>query len=260
MNTAMEGGGGVRVDSGGLGALTAFGSEPEPPRGIGHWDALAYGHHRAIVHVEAPADAVLAHVPWRRPDRQPESKEVVIIDAATGAPRRQRRARLGHARGGRPRLPAADGAWRLLRLLPAVPHDGAQQLPHDRLPEAGGLGRYRVARAERPHARGARRRRVAEPARGARRRDPVERRLRGLHAHGGDRHRGGNAGPPREARGRGLPALPRRPVEPHPHDRRPAEGLGGPRRRRAARGRGPAGRVREPAGGPLRGGPRSREP
>ena len=66
-------------------ALAARSSEPEPPRGIGHWDALAYGHHRASVHVEAPADAVRAHVPWRRPDFKPESKDVVIIDAATGA-------------------------------------------------------------------------------------------------------------------------------------------------------------------------------
>ena len=46
---------------------------------------LAYGHHRAVVRVEAPADAVLAHVPWRRAERQPEAKDVVIIDASTGA-------------------------------------------------------------------------------------------------------------------------------------------------------------------------------
>jgi hypothetical protein len=66
-------------------AAAAGGGEPEPPRGIGRWDALAYGHHRAVVRVEEPADAVLAHVPWRRPDRQPEAKEIVVIDAVTGA-------------------------------------------------------------------------------------------------------------------------------------------------------------------------------
>ena len=66
-------------------ALAARGAEPEPPRGIGRWDALAYGHHRAVVHVVAPADAVLAHVPWRRPDLKPEAKEIVIVDASTGA-------------------------------------------------------------------------------------------------------------------------------------------------------------------------------
>ena len=68
-----------------LAALAAAGGEPDPPRGIGRWDALAYGHHRAVVRVEAPADAVLAHVPWRRPDHKPEAKEIVVIDAATGA-------------------------------------------------------------------------------------------------------------------------------------------------------------------------------
>ena len=35
--------------------------------------------------VEAPADAVLAHVAWRRRDAKPEAKEIVVIDAATGA-------------------------------------------------------------------------------------------------------------------------------------------------------------------------------
>ena len=68
-----------------LAALAASGGEPDPPRGTGQWDALAYGHHRAVVRVLAPADAVLAHVPWRRPDRNPEAKEIVIVDAATGA-------------------------------------------------------------------------------------------------------------------------------------------------------------------------------
>jgi hypothetical protein len=58
--------------------------DAEPPRGLGVWDDLAYGHHRAVVRVEATADAVLAHVPWRRPDHDPETKEVVVIDAATG--------------------------------------------------------------------------------------------------------------------------------------------------------------------------------
>ena len=37
------------------------------------------------MHVEAPADAVLAHVAWRRRDAKPEAKEIVVIDAATGA-------------------------------------------------------------------------------------------------------------------------------------------------------------------------------
>jgi len=68
-----------------LAALAAARSEPDPPRGIGRWDALAYGNHRAVVRVEAPADSVLAHIPWRRSDRKPEAKEIVVVDAATGA-------------------------------------------------------------------------------------------------------------------------------------------------------------------------------
>jgi hypothetical protein len=67
-----------------LAALAAAGSEPDPPRTVGRWDALAYGHHRAVMHVEAPADAVLAHIAWRRPDLEPGAKDVVVIDAATG--------------------------------------------------------------------------------------------------------------------------------------------------------------------------------
>jgi Glycoside hydrolase 123, N-terminal domain len=58
--------------------------EAEPPRGLGAWDALAYGHQRAVVRAESPADAVLAHIPWRRPDHDPEKKDVIVIDAATG--------------------------------------------------------------------------------------------------------------------------------------------------------------------------------
>ncbi len=67
-----------------LTALAAAAGEPDPPRGLGRWDALAYGHHRAVVHVAAPADAVLVHVPWRRPDAKPEAREVIVVDAATG--------------------------------------------------------------------------------------------------------------------------------------------------------------------------------
>jgi hypothetical protein len=53
--------------------------------GTGNWDAAAYGNHRAVVHVEAAADAVRVRIPWRRRDAKPEKKDVVVIDAATGA-------------------------------------------------------------------------------------------------------------------------------------------------------------------------------
>jgi hypothetical protein len=36
------------------------------------------------VRVEQSGDAVRVHIPWRRPDTQPEAKEIVVLDAATG--------------------------------------------------------------------------------------------------------------------------------------------------------------------------------
>lgn len=65
-------------------AASLAAAEPEPPRGIGSWDALAYGNHRAVVRVEVATEAVRVHIPWRRPDLEPEKKEIVLVDAATG--------------------------------------------------------------------------------------------------------------------------------------------------------------------------------
>jgi hypothetical protein len=65
-------------------ALAGAAGDSEPPRGLRRWDTLAYGHHRAVVRVEAPAEAVVAEIPWRRRDRKPEAKETVVVDAATG--------------------------------------------------------------------------------------------------------------------------------------------------------------------------------
>ena len=78
--------GAVAARTCGLALVAAFAAagDAEPPRGTGRWDALAYGNHRAVVRVEEPADAVRVHIPWRRPDAQPEAKEIAVIDAATG--------------------------------------------------------------------------------------------------------------------------------------------------------------------------------
>jgi len=56
-----------------------------PPHGVGEWDHLAHGNHRAVARVAAPAPAVCAYLPWRRRDRHPESKHVRVVAAATGA-------------------------------------------------------------------------------------------------------------------------------------------------------------------------------
>jgi hypothetical protein len=42
------------------------------------------GNHRAVVRVDAPARAVRAFIPWRRRDRNPEAKDVIVVDLATG--------------------------------------------------------------------------------------------------------------------------------------------------------------------------------
>ena len=42
------------------------------------------GNHRAIVRVEQKTDAVLARIPWRRRDRDPERKQILVMDATTG--------------------------------------------------------------------------------------------------------------------------------------------------------------------------------
>ncbi|MCO5240830.1 MAG: DUF6067 family protein [Chitinophagaceae bacterium] len=49
------------------------------------WNVDSLGNHRAIVNVKDPSqDAVLVLLPWRRPDRRPETKRIVVIDNKTG--------------------------------------------------------------------------------------------------------------------------------------------------------------------------------
>lgn len=52
--------------------------------GVGTWDADSLGNHRVVVSVSKPADAVLADITWRRRDLDPEGKNLIIVDAATG--------------------------------------------------------------------------------------------------------------------------------------------------------------------------------
>ncbi len=56
------------------------------PFGIGAWDHLVLGNHRAVIRVDAASDAVCAYLPWRRRDRHPESKHVLVVSEKTGAP------------------------------------------------------------------------------------------------------------------------------------------------------------------------------
>lgn len=52
--------------------------------GVGTWNADSLGNHRVVVAVDKPADAVLATINWRRRDLNPETKNLIVVDAATG--------------------------------------------------------------------------------------------------------------------------------------------------------------------------------
>ncbi|HTL29974.1 MAG TPA: glycoside hydrolase domain-containing protein [Tepidisphaeraceae bacterium] len=47
------------------------------------WDE-AMGNHRAIVHVDQKAEAVSVIIPWRRHEREPEKRNIIVIDASSG--------------------------------------------------------------------------------------------------------------------------------------------------------------------------------
>ena len=55
------------------------------PYGTGTWDADKLGNHRAVLEVGVPADAVRAVIPWRRRDANPEKKDLIVVDAQSGA-------------------------------------------------------------------------------------------------------------------------------------------------------------------------------
>lgn len=52
--------------------------------GVGAWNADSLGNHRVVVSVDKQADAVLAKIEWRRRDQNPEAKNLIVVDAATG--------------------------------------------------------------------------------------------------------------------------------------------------------------------------------
>ncbi len=63
--------------------------------GVGNWTPWleagakgdSWGNHRAVVQLDgATGDAVAVTIPWRRHDDHPETKAVVVLDAATGQP------------------------------------------------------------------------------------------------------------------------------------------------------------------------------
>jgi hypothetical protein len=63
-------------------AQSTFGEESY---GTASWDAERYGNHRVVVRVAEKAEAVWVHILWRRRDLEPEKKNVIFVDATTGA-------------------------------------------------------------------------------------------------------------------------------------------------------------------------------
>jgi len=62
-------------------AVSALGQgKPDPLK----WDADQLGNHRFVLRVAEPADAVWAHIDWRRRDHNPEAKDLILVDARTG--------------------------------------------------------------------------------------------------------------------------------------------------------------------------------
>lgn len=53
------------------------------PYRIASWDPeTGYGNHRAVVRVKQKSDAVFVHLPWRRPDSEPERKRVLVVESS----------------------------------------------------------------------------------------------------------------------------------------------------------------------------------
>lgn len=59
-------------------------SAQDVPYTTGTWDAAEFGNHRARVRVVSEADAVRARIPWRRRDRDPGKKNIIMVDSRTG--------------------------------------------------------------------------------------------------------------------------------------------------------------------------------
>ena len=62
-------------------AATRSARGQQPGYGLGSWPADSLGNQRVVLRVDAAAVAVRAHIPWRRRDRHPETKRIIIRTA-----------------------------------------------------------------------------------------------------------------------------------------------------------------------------------
>ena len=65
------------------GAVCASAMADEVEYGVASWPEKM-GNHRARVRVGAKADAVRAHIPWRRHDASPQDRNIVVLESANG--------------------------------------------------------------------------------------------------------------------------------------------------------------------------------
>ncbi|MGM0529108.1 MAG: glycoside hydrolase domain-containing protein [Bacteroidota bacterium] len=52
------------------------------PYGTGSWNSSQLGNHRVVLYVNSRTDAVRVHIPWRRRDKHPEQKGIILTDTA----------------------------------------------------------------------------------------------------------------------------------------------------------------------------------
>ncbi len=64
----------------------------QPAHGVARWNPDSFGNHRIVVTVTESAPAVRAHVTWRRRDRHPEARRILVYPA--NAPERVRNVRI----------------------------------------------------------------------------------------------------------------------------------------------------------------------
>jgi len=50
----------------------------------GIWNADSLGYHRIVLRVEKKSNDVVAHIEWRRRDKDPEQKGFILLDGKTG--------------------------------------------------------------------------------------------------------------------------------------------------------------------------------
>ncbi len=96
------------------------------------------GNHRAVVHAEQKADAVLVKIPWRRRDHDPERKQILLVDAASGLRiTNVARLHLDRFEGVLAFQPQTAPGDYFVYYLPFTPQPGYGSYTHDYLPPAG---------------------------------------------------------------------------------------------------------------------------